>query len=229
MASKIRNIQLLENIFGERTKYILTKFENEKIKLTNRSSNFVTNLSNTIFNYVDFIHKGDMSVIENKSINEIQSEYNEWFESNKSTYLLLNKPKNEHIIFDYRINNIGYYWVDLKSNHSSEMVFNMENCGRVGVNQNILVLREQKESGENLMQVAISISKDFYILQIKGREDKKPLSHYSQILDFLLRYEPINGFKWVYNPENDFKISDLNNEDKSKLKTTKPHLFGKFI
>jgi hypothetical protein len=182
-----------------------------------------------LFNYIDFIHDGNPTVIENKNVEEIQYEYDKWIEEKKLTYSFFNKHENEEIIFDYRINDVGYYWVDLKSNHSSEMIFNMNNCGRVGVNQNIIVLREQKESGENLMRVAISISKDHHIFQIKGKGDGKPIQYYTQIFDLLLRYEPIVGFKRIYKPEDDFTINDLKDEDVQKLKLVKPHLFNKFI
>jgi hypothetical protein len=229
MASKVKNVELLRGIFGDRTDYILNKIEKDKIKITNRSSNFVINLSNLLFNYIDFIHDGNPTVIENKNVEEIQYEYDKWIEEKKLTYSFFNKHENEEIIFDYRINDVGYYWVDLKSNHSSEMIFNMNNCGRVGVNQNIIVLREQKESGENLMRVAISISKDHHIFQIKGKGDGKPIQYYTQIFDLLLRYEPIVGFKRIYKPEDDFTINDLKDEDVQKLKLVKPHLFNKFI
>jgi hypothetical protein len=230
MASKIKNIESLINVFGEEdTVHILKKLEESKINITNRSGLFITNVSNLILNYSDYLHNGDRSKLENKTMDEIKKEYDDWEREQKSKYSTFDKPKDKKILYDYRKNGIGRYWIDLESNRDPEMIFNMDNCGRVGINQRIIILREQKESGENLMQVAISISKGHYIHQIKGRREGKPTAFYNEIFDFLLRYEPIVGFKRVFKPEDDFKVFDLNNEDREKLKLVKPHLFGDII
>lgn len=222
MATKIKNIELLYNVFGDDARLIIDKLEKENIKITNRSGNFMLDISNLLFNYIDFIHGGNKTVIEDKTITEIKSEYEEWVcNFNYSKY---DKLINENIIFDYRVNGVGFYWVDLKSHFSCDMMFNMENCGRVGVNQNIIILKEQKENGENIMQVAISISKDHYIVQIKGKKNIKPTKYYDYIFDFFLKYEPIIGFKQVFKPEEDFTVSDLTKEDNEKLRLVKPHL-----
>jgi hypothetical protein len=229
MASKIRNIELLQNIFGHQTQHILKKLEDDNVNLKNRSSNFVIKLANTIFNYIDFIYFGDVSVIKNKSIEQIEIEYNEWVKLNKDNNYSFTELKNENIIFDYRVNKVGYYWVDLKSHHSSDMMFNMNNCGRVGINQNLIILKNQKKDEQINMCVAIVITNDNYITQIKGVSNTKPLKFYNYIFNFLINYEPINGFKRVFKPEDDFTIFDLKKEDYELLKTKKPHLFNKFI
>lgn len=226
MASKIKNLKLLENLFGDRLDVILNFLEKENVKIKNRSTNFVSNISNLIFNYIDFIHNGDCSIIKDKSIAEIEKEYSEWFLLNKSARTI---PKDLNVIYDYRKNNLGYFWVNLNSHYSSEMMFNMDNCGRVGANQNLILLIEQLVNNQFEMCVAVVISKDGYIIQIKGKNNTKPTLFYSQIFDFFLKYEPILGFKRIFKPENDFTTFDLNKDDIEKLRLVKPHLFDKFL
>jgi hypothetical protein len=229
VASKIKNIELLYSVFGENAKHILNKLDKEKINISQRSSNFVLKVSNLISNYVDFIHTGDFSSVNNKTINTIQQEYNEWFNYNKINYSNITNSNQGTILFDYRENDIGYYWVNLNTHYSVDMMFNMNNCGRVGVTQNLVLLREQKNTKENLMHVLIVISNDNFIVQIKGVENSKPNNFYEHIFDFLLKYEPINGFKGIFNPKNDFSLLDLKSEDVDELKKVKPHLFQKII
>jgi hypothetical protein len=229
MASKIKNVELLTQVFGHQSIQILQKLENDEIKLKNKSSKFVMDLANTILNYVDFIYGGNISVIENKSVIEIQKEYSEWVINNKNVNTTLKNLKEEHIIFDYRINDVGYYWVDLETNYSSKMMFDMNNCGRVGTKQNLMVLKNKKNINEVTKCVAIVISDDHYIIQIKGNGNSKPLNFYNYIFDFLINYNPILGFRLVFKPEDDFTKFDLTQEDITSLKLKKPHLFNKFI
>lgn len=226
MASKIKNIELIQNLFGDETKFILDKFEKEKINISQRSSNFTLKMANLICNYVDFIYYGDFSVLNNKSIFEIENEYNDWYKLSKSKYSSLNYVENGLILYDYRKNGKGFYWIDLQTHYSSEMMFNMNNCGRVGATRTLIILVENKENGENLMHVLIVIDKDHNIIQIKGVENTKPINFYDYILDFFIKHNPIIGFKGVFNTSLDFSLLDFNDEDKHKIKLVKPHLFN---
>lgn len=227
MASKSKNIEYLSNVFGDRLDVILNVLDKENINITNRSTNFVFNIANLVFNYVDFIYNGDISVIENKTFDEIKNEYDEWFLRNNKKPLQI--TNNLEIIYDYRKNDLGYFWVNLHSNFSSEMMFNMENCGRVGVNQNLILLIEQTNDNQLDMHVVIVINKDKQILQVKGKNNTKPTKFYDQIFDFFMKYESIMGFKLINSPENDFTKLDLTREDCQKLKLIKPHLFDKVM
>ncbi len=226
MASKIKNLEILNNVFGDGIQTILNLLERENIKISKRSTNFVLNISNLIFNYIDFVHNGNVSIVKNKTLAEIENEYSHWYSSNKNNFVIDDKLD---ILYDYRENDVGYFWANLHTHCSSEMMFNMGNCGRVGVNQNLIVLIEQLINGTFEMRAAIVMSNDHYITQIKGKSNEKPVTYYTQIFDFFLKYEPILGFKRIFKPENDFTISDLNIRDSQKLKSIKPHLFNKFI
>jgi hypothetical protein len=225
MASRIKNIELLNDLFGQDAKHIIDKIEKENINISGRSTNFMLNISNLILNYVDFIHNGDFSVIDYKSIDEIEKEYDNWFVTNKLNHSKVTDSNNGKILFDYRKNGVGYYWFDLQTHRSFEMMFKMNNCGRVGINRNLIVLKEDKLNNESFMYVVIVIDKNNYIIQIKGVENTKPLNYYDYILDFFIKYEPIDGFKGVFNTTNDFSLLDLTLSDKDKLKLVKPHLF----
>jgi hypothetical protein len=225
MASKIRNIESINNVFGDRSNIIINKIENENIKISNKPTSFVLNIGNSILNYIDFIHNGDVSVIENKSINKIQQEYLEWFDFTKTNFKFDNYTEQSDILFDYRTESVGHYWVDLKSSYSLDMMFRMDNCGRISNGNNLIVLREQTNDGNNFMHVAIVISGDI-IYQIKGPNNSKPLNKYEFIFDFLMRFEPINGFKRVFQPEFDFELINLKKDDLESFKLKNPHIFN---
>jgi len=225
MASKIRNIESINNVFGDRSNIIINKIENENIKISNKPTSFVLNIGNSILNYIDFIHNGDVSVIENKSINKIQQEYLEWFDFTKTNFKFDNYTEQSDILFDYRTESVGHYWVDLKGSYSLDMMFRMDNCGRISNGNNLIVLREQTNDGNNFMHVAIVISGDI-IYQIKGPNNSKPLNKYEFIFDFLMRFEPINGFKRVFQPEFDFELINLKKDDLESFKLKNPHIFN---
>lgn len=229
MASKIKNIELLKNVFGDTSDYILKKLESEKINISQRSSNFTLRLANLICNYVDFVYNGYFTSIDGKSMPDIESEYNQWFEQQRKGSTVYQNSEDGKNIFDYRKNNMGFYWVDLETHFSSEMMFKMNNCGGVGVNRRLIVLKENTEKNENLMLVVIVMDRSNFIYQIKGVENTKPLNFYTQIFDFFLNYNPILGFKGFFNKIDDFSLNDLTLVDKEKLKKLKPHLFNTLI
>jgi len=225
MASKIRNIESIYNVFGDKSNIIINKIEIENIKIKNKSTSFVLDIGNSILNYIDFMNNGDLSIIKNKSLNEIRFEYSEWFNHTKINFKFNNYLEQSDILFDYRTDGIGHYWVDLKKSYSSDMMFRMGNCGRVSHNNNLIVLREQTSNGDNFMHVAVVIGKGI-IHQIKGPNNTKPLNKYEFIFDFLMRFEPINGFKKVFQPEFDFSIKDLKKDDLIRFKLKNPHIFS---
>jgi hypothetical protein len=225
MASKIRNIQSIYDNFGDRSNIIINKIESENIKIKNKTTSFVLGIGKSILNYIDFMNDGDSSVVKNKSLTEIQFEYLKWFNHTKTNFNFNNYVEQSDILFDYRIDGVGHYWVDLKSCYSSDMMFRMDNCGRIIDGNNLIVLREQTNDGNNFMHVAVVISGD-NIHQIKGPNNTKPLNKYEFIFDFLMRFEPINGFKKVFKPEFDFSIKDLKKDDLEGLKLKKPHIFN---
>jgi len=118
MASKIRNIEAIYDNFGEKANIILNKITTDGIKISDKSTSFVLNIGSNILNYIDFIHNGDVSTIEHKSINEIQQEYLEWFNVTKTNFKYNNYIELSDVLFDYRVNGIGHYWVDLKTSQN---------------------------------------------------------------------------------------------------------------
>jgi len=225
MASKTRNIESINNVFGDKSNIIINKIESENIKIKNKSTSFVLDIGNSILNYIDFMNDGDTSIVENKSLTEIQFEYLEWLNHTKTNFKFNNYVEKSDILFDYRTDGIGHYWVDLKSSYSSDMMFRMNNCGRISDGNNLIVLREQTNDGNNFMHVAVVIGGGI-IYQIKGPNNTKPLDKYEFIFDFLMRFEPINGFKRVFKPEFDFSIKDLKKDDLEGFMLKRPHIFN---
>jgi hypothetical protein len=225
MASRKRNIEVLYNNFGESANIILNKLESDNIKFTDKSHAFMYEIGNTILNYIDFMNEGNSDVIENKTISEIQDEYLEWLTLTKTNFKFNEYTEYSDILLDYRVGSVGHYWVDLKSSASSDMMFRMNNCGRVG-GANLILLREQTNDGNNFIHVAIVIGSGT-IYQIKGPNNSKPLNKYDYIFDFLMKYDPIYEFKKVFQPEFDFSITDLKKDDLESFKLKNPHIFKK--
>lgn len=229
MASTTKNILAIKKLFGNEYLFVVKKLEEENIKIKNRSTQFINQIINPIANWIDYIGNGDIKLIEKKSVEELTREYNEWFHTFKENYTTKNYIEKNQIVFDYRINNSGFYWVNLNKNHDAEMIIRLDNCGRVNHNQFFIELRENV-GDFNFSRVAIVINKQGTIFQIKGKSNKTPEKQYHKyIFDFLLNYEPITNITFQFQPENDFKLSDLNEEQHYLLKKHKPQLFNKSL
>lgn len=151
--------------------------------------------------------------LKTMSFQEALQKSNEWHESLEGKSALNYIEKNE-ILFDYRNNDgEGYYWVNLKTNFSSEESDRMGHCGRDSGCDTLFSLRSVDEYGENRSHVTASYNQEEKILaQIKGRKNSKPKPVYHKfIMDLLTNTKyPVRSLsKNVYLNESNFKLSDL--------------------
>lgn len=226
MASVVKNIEYIKNHFEDHSDFILNKINKENISISHKSTNFVSDIAYTISNYVDFINNGSYLGLDKISLLEMKEKYSQQLKEWSKNYPENNYVEKNEILIDYRVNNIGYYWVDLKTHFSYETAFRLNNCGRVNTYQNLLELREFNELGFNYSWIVLVMNKDGLINQIRGNYNKKPEQKYNNfVFDFLMRYNKVNGFKIVGGKNDDLTISDLSADQIKILKEKRPELF----
>lgn len=137
--------------------------------------------------------------------------------------------------------NNGFYWIDLQTNDCSEEADAMGHCGRTSADT-ILSLRQKKNDGsiEPFVTIAIDYIKGIpttydggvggyivdyseinsndkiygEIFQCKGKNNKKPIEKYHKyIVDLYVKYEIGDKLGREYQPDEDFEITDLKDEN----------------
>lgn len=225
MASVIRNIEAIKKFFGDDYQIVVDKLLIENVSLSRRSTKFVNELIYPIANWVDHLNNGDINSISGKTISEITNEFNQWFHEYRMRFNTKDYIEKNQIIFDYRKNGHGCYWIDHNSHYDLDMMIRMENCGRVNYGDTLIELREQT-TDSNLSHVVIVMNRKGVIFQIKGKSNEKPQkTHYPYIFDFLLKYNPITKITTQFIPENDLKLYDFSKNELDILGREKPHLF----
>lgn len=181
---------------------------NKKIGIS--SLDLSTNL-NIIGNYTDIFLDGNYSLLENKLLSDIISEWELYLQKYRISYSSKNYIEHNKIILDNRIDGIGFYWVDLEKEFCIESMVRMQDCGRVNYGKTTLELREQLiDSNISHMVVVYELSTG-NIRQVKGKSNNKPnkeywIHYYNLIMN---SNYPINEYVPTYKPENDLLISDL--------------------
>lgn len=226
MASVVKNIEYIEKHFTDHFDFIIKKIEKDRISISQKSTKFVSDIAYTISNYCDFINEGNYSEMLELDIQEMKKAYNKWFLDMSKNYPSKDYVEKNELIFDYRINNVGYYWIDLNSHYSHEMAFRLNNCGRVNTYQNLLELREFDEYGYNFSRVFIAINKNGVINQVRGNHNTKPEKKYHELIfNFFINYQKITGFNLLAGKNDDLTIFDFTPDKIVLLKEKKPELF----
>lgn len=226
MASAIRNVEYIQKHFDLHFEFLLKKLNEDNIVLNGKSTNSINKLIYPIVNLIDFKFNGDYSQIIDKTIDDIHLMYGEWCMLAKNSFTTFNYTETNDIVLDYRINGIGYYWVDLNCYYNYEMLFRLHNCARVNSYQNFLELREYTNDGYNHSRIVVVIDKLGFINQIRGDFNMKPNIIYRDfIYDLFLNYEKLKGFKFLFTKETDFTHMDLTKEQLVNLRKIRPELF----
>ncbi len=226
MASVIKNIEYIRDRFSDHSDYILKKIDKETISISQKSTKFVSDIAYTISNYVDFINHGKYDGLNDIKISDMKSEYDQWLKKMRKTQPIKNYIESNKIILDYRLNNVGYYWVDLETHFNKETAYRLNNCGRVNPYQNLIELREFDEFGYNFSRILVVISKNGVINQVRGDYNTKPDSKYNNIIfDFFMDYQGISGFNFLMGKGQDLTLSDLSEDKINLLKKKRPELF----
>jgi hypothetical protein len=206
---------------------VFDKIMVETDSLKKISDKRVKELTYTISNYIETVCDSDYSILQHKTIKEIEDLWGSWVHEFKSSYNTKNHNETNKILLDRRVDGIGFYWVDLEKEFCIESLIRMDDCGRVNYGDTTIELREQTET-ENLSWVIIvydTVKKN--IRQIKGKNNQKPdIIYWPHISDFLLNTDyTINGYIPQFKSENDLKMTDFNVEIRNQIRNKHQNLF----
>jgi hypothetical protein len=111
--------------------------------------------------------------------------------------------------------NDGYSWVNLEKGYCEKEGKSMGHCGNVNaeIGDNILSLRDKR----NVPHLTF-IFNNGYLGEMKGKGNSKPAKSYHKYIVELLKLPIIkNIIDGKYLPENDFKLSDLADEQREEV------------
>lgn len=201
-------------------------------------TNLLRTLKSDLTSIKDFIAvglDGNIGTLENLDFNEILEKSNEWHKGLEVGDDIINYIEKGDIVLDFRNKEgIGFYWVNLNTNYSSEECERMGHCGRGGYGNTLLSLREYKKKNNfilNTSHLTAAIGEsDGVIHQLKGKNNEKPDRKYHPFIIKLLLDNKFNitGISNTYSRGTDFSIADLEKPEIQFLYERKPQLFKTF-
>jgi hypothetical protein len=177
---------------------------------------------------------GNVKPYKDLSFGELMRLSTEWHDSLEVSGGEYNYNEENEIVRDYRDENgLGFYWVNLNKNQSTEECRRMGHCATTTGNNTLLSLRKNKELNKdnthNKSYLTAALGKeDGLIYQLKGPKNSKPSEKFHEyIVDLILNYDKIKGFgEEEWGNERDFKITDLPKQEIVKVYSKKPELFN---
>ena len=177
---------------------------------------------------------GNVKPYKDLPLEELTRLSTEWHESLEVSGGEYNYNEENEIVRDYRDENgLGFYWVNLNKNQSTEECRRMGHCATTTGNNTLLSLRKNKElnrdNTHNKSYLTAALGKeDGLIYQLKGPKNSKPSEKFHEyIVDLILNYDKIKGFgEEEWGNERDFKITDLPKQEIVKVYSKKPELFN---
>lgn len=181
---------------------------------------------NTIGNYVYLVNEGNYSILDNLDAETLFDDYQKQLTYFKETHNTKDFIETNKIIWDGRVNNFGFYWVDLEKEYCVESMVRMQDCGRVNYGNTTLELREQMSNDNKSHMLVVYEKKSGNIKQIKGKQNMKPDKVYWIYLYFLLIESDykFNQYVPTYKPENDLLISEFSNSLQFAIYSKHPNL-----
>ena len=162
----------------------------------------------------------------NELISEFKEYENEWKESSNTRNQIKYNAGNEptKIIDFYN----GFAWFDLEKSYCDQESQSMGHCGNSGGRGTIFSLRKfvANSDGKTIWYPVLTfISHDGVLGEMKGRGNDKPSERYHSYIVALLKSDYVEGIKGGgYKPENNFKMSDLSDDEREELIKLKPDL-----
>jgi|688.fasta_scaffold04876_2 hypothetical protein len=123
--------------------------------------------------------------------------------------------------------NDGYSWVDLEKGYCEKEGRSMGHCGNVNTQpgDSILSLRDRK----NIPHLTF-IFNNGYLGEMKGKGNSKPSQSYHKYIVELLKLPIIkNIIDGRYLTENDFKLSDLTDEQREEIFNVNPKFKTRYM
>jgi len=131
---------------------------------------------------------------------------------------------DDQIIIDYG----KYAWVKLDREYCDAEGKAMGHCGNTGSPQEgdrILSFRSKVGETKQKPHLTFILDKDGYLGEMKGRGNDKPSEKYHPYIIDLLQKDFVKGIKGGgYLPQNNFSLSDLDEEKRKALIEQKPQL-----
>jgi hypothetical protein len=190
----------------------------------------------SIMDYVTNGLNGNKSSLDNLTFEQIKEKSKEWHDSLNVGDSKINYVENNPILIDFRNENgVGYYWVNLQTNNSTEECERMGHCGRSS-SGSLYSLRSYRLTPNGKYKVndshlTASISNDGIIYQLKGPKNSKPKEEYHKFILPLFDYKTdedeymITGFGTEYASQQDFKLEDLPIQTLKDLYGIRPEIF----
>ncbi len=120
----------------------------------------------------------------------------------------------------------GFAWVNLGTHSCEDEAGAMGHCGNSGgdPDDRILSLRKlNTKAGTARPSLTFILDQDGYLGEMKGRENNKPAAKYHPYILKLLESPLVNGLKGGgYEPEHNFSLSDLTEDQRQALYKIKP-------
>jgi len=136
----------------------------------------------------------------------------------------LEPEPNDQIIIDYG----KYAWVKLDREYCELEGRAMGHCGNTGTPQEgdrILSFRTKVDGGKQRPHLTFILDKNGFLGEMKGRGNDKPSEKYHPYIIDLLKKDFVKGIKGGgYMPENNFDLSDLDEQTREELVEQKPEL-----
>jgi hypothetical protein len=184
-----------------------------------------------ICNYIE-LNKGiSYDDLKNINVNQIIDIWVSFLNDYKKNYNTSQYIEKNKIILDYRINGIGFYWVDLEKTFCIESMVRMQDCGRVNYGHTTLELRQQFLDRNESHMIVVYDTITNNINQIKGKKSSKPNKKYWEYFYKLLMDSDykINQYIPTYKPESDLKIKELPHTLQSDIYLKHPKLKNTII
>ena len=125
----------------------------------------------------------------------------------------------------------NWFWVDTEKAYCSKEAAAMGHCGnspRQHSGDHLLSLRKKIQFGDQVRwepHLTFILADDGYLTEMKGKGNEKPAEKYHPMIVKLLESNYIDGIRGGgYLPQNNFAMSDLDDEVRERLVEMKPEL-----
>jgi hypothetical protein len=214
----------------------LTSMPKERVaKELNPTSQLRQDLNSIMDYFINGLNRNKSSLV-NLTFEQIKEKSKEWHDSLNVGDSKINYVENNPILIDFRNENgVGYYWVNLQTNNSTEECERMGHCGRSS-SGSLYSLRSYRFTPDGKYKVndshlTASISNDGILYQLKGPKNSKPKEEYHKFILPLFDLQDedddyfIKEFGSEYASNQDFKLEDLPIQTLKDLYEIRPEIF----
>jgi len=202
----------IKKIIGERIgNIIINKLYKDINTFEKLSDNIIYESVYSLCNYIDSNPTMSYHKLDDINLSDIKNIWESFLNDYKKNYNTSNYIEKNKIILDYRINGIGFYWVDLEKLFCIESMVRMQDCGRVNYGHTTLELRQQFLNRNESHMIVVYDTITNNINQVKGKKSSKPNKKYWEWFYKLLMDSDykINKYSPTYKSQSDLKIIDL--------------------